>query len=59
MDYMAESLSNISGISLHWSSDCNMACKYCYIEKDKKCMAAYNRNIRKSLDFSGFQSDIW
>lgn len=58
MDYMTESLSNISGISLHWSSDCNMACKYCYIEKDKKCMAAYNRNIRKSLEDGSFVENM-
>jgi DNA repair photolyase len=46
LDFLEESLKEIAGISIHFSSDCNMACKYCYIEKDKKCMASYNRDIR-------------
>ena len=58
MDFMAESLANISSISLHWSSDCNMACKYCYIEKDKKCMAAYNREIRQALEDGSFVENV-
>jgi len=36
LDYLGEALANIASVSLHWSSDCNMACKYCYIEKEKK-----------------------
>lgn len=45
MDCLRESLKDIASISLHWSSDCNMACKYCYIEKEKECMANLNREI--------------
>lgn len=58
MDYLTTSLAEIGGISLHWSSDCNMACKYCYIEKDKKCMAEYNQQIRKSLENGSFVQNI-
>lgn len=53
-NYLEASLDSIASISLHWSSDCNMACKYCYIEKDKKCMAAYNREIRAALEDGSF-----
>lgn len=54
MDYLTTSLENIASISFHWSSDCNMACKYCYIDKDKKHMAAFNREIRESLENGSF-----
>lgn len=36
-------------LSLHWSADCNMACKYCYIDKDKSAMNQYNLKIRQAL----------
>lgn len=52
------SMAEIASISIHFSSDCNMACTYCYIEKDKKCMAAYNREIRKSLEDGSFAKII-
>ena len=58
MDFLTESLKEIAGISIHWSSDCNMACKYCYIEKDKKCMASYNREIRAALEDGSFAMNI-
>ena len=58
MNFLAESLKDIAGISIHFSSDCNMACKYCYIEKDKACMAAYNRDIRQSLQDGSFAAII-
>ena len=58
MNFLDESLQDISGISIHWSSDCNMACKYCYIEKDKKCMAAYNREIRAALEDGSFAANV-
>lgn len=35
-----------------------MACKYCYIEKDKKCMASYNRDIRQALEDGSFAAII-
>ena len=58
MDFLEASLGEIAGISIHFSSDCNMACKYCYIEKDKKCMAAYNRGIRQALEEGSFAAVI-
>lgn len=58
MNYLEESLKDIAGISVHFSSDCNMACKYCYIDKDKKCMAAYNREIRQALEDGSFAKVI-
>lgn len=58
MDYLRESLVNIASISLHWSSDCNMACKYCYIDKDKQCMANFNKGIRESLEDGTFVENI-
>lgn len=54
MNYLDESLSNISGLSIHWSSDCNMACKYCYIEKHKKAMADFNAGLRQALEDGSF-----
>lgn len=58
LDYMGEALANIASVSLHWSSDCNMACKYCYIEKEKKCMASYNRDIRQALEDGTFVENV-
>lgn len=52
------SLCDIAGLSIHFSSDCNMACKYCYIEKDKFCMADYNRKIREALKDGTFAKNI-
>lgn len=57
-DYLADSLESICSISVHWSSDCNMACKYCYIDKDKKAMATYNREIRAALEDGSFAKNI-
>lgn len=57
-DFMADSLESIGSISVHWSSDCNMACKYCYIDKDKKAMAGYNREIRAALEDGSFVKNI-
>lgn len=58
MDFLATSLEPIHGLSIHWSSDCNMACKYCYIEKKKKEMASYNRKIREALKDGSFIANI-
>lgn len=58
MNFLKESFADIGGISIHWSSDCNMACKYCYIEKDKKCMASFNRDIREALNNGSFAKNI-
>ena len=58
MDFLEKSMYEIAGISIHFSSDCNMACKYCYIEKDKKCMATYNRGIREALADGSFAAVI-
>lgn len=58
IDYLGEALASIASVSLHWSSDCNMACKYCYIEKEKSCMASYNREIRKALEDGTFVENV-
>ena len=42
-------LDNITTINLHWSADCNIACKYCYIEKNKTYMVELNNQIREAL----------
>ena len=42
-------LDNINTINLHWSADCNIACKYCYIEKNKSHMIELNNKIRQAL----------
>lgn len=36
-------------IDFHFSSDCNMACEYCFIKKDKKEMAIYNKKTRQKI----------
>lgn len=58
MDYLRESLSQIGSISLHWSSDCNMACKYCFIEKDKPHMMNFNKEIVEALSNGSFAQNI-
>lgn len=40
---------NYQNIDFHFSSDCNMACEYCFIKKDKKEMSTYNKKIRKKI----------
>lgn len=57
-NFLETSLDSIASISIHWSSDCNMACKYCYIDKDKKAMASYNKEIRESLENGAFINNI-
>ena len=57
-DFLADSLESIASLSIHWSSDCNMACKYCYIDKDKKAMATLNREIRTALEDGSFVEAI-
>ena len=45
-------------LSLHWSADCNMACQYCYIDKDKPAMNHYNLKIRQALADGTFVKNI-
>lgn len=52
------SLPECMALSLHWSADCNMACKYCYIEKDKTAMNHYNLKIREALKNGTFVENI-
>lgn len=47
-------LSYVEGLAFHWSSDCNMACQYCFIKKDKKLMTCHNNEIKKSLEDGSF-----
>ena len=42
VNYKKTSMNHIDGLSFHWSSDCNMACQYCFIKKDKELMMNYN-----------------
>lgn len=58
MDFLDESLESIHGLSIHWSSDCNMACKYCYIDKDKDAMFNFNKEIQESLKNGSFLKNI-
>jgi sulfatase maturation enzyme AslB (radical SAM superfamily) len=57
-NFMEQALGDIAGLSIHWSSDCNMACKYCYIEKEKIPMATFNRKIREALGNKTFINNI-
>ena len=48
-----------NNIDFLFSTDCNMACQYCYIKKDKKEMSAYNlktreKNAAVSSDFDKY-----
>ena len=36
-------------IDFLFSTDCNMACQYCYIKKDKKEMVSYNQKTREKI----------
>lgn len=36
-------------IDFLFSTDCNMACQYCYIEKNKKDMVSYNLKTREKI----------
>ena len=56
--FFETSLKPIYGVSIHWSSDCNMACKYCYIDKDKPAMASLNREIRTALEDGSFVENV-
>lgn len=47
-----------AAISIHWSADCNMACQYCYIDKNKKEMHDYNIKIRQALQDGSFLSHM-
>ena len=58
MNYEKKALEHCVSISLHWSADCNMACQYCYIDKDKKAMSAYNREIRTALENGSYIKHI-
>lgn len=54
VNYRKISLDNKFGLSIHWSSDCNMACQYCFIKKDKELMECHNTKIRKALEDGSF-----
>ena len=58
MNYEKKALDHCVSIALHWSSDCNMACQYCYIEKDKHAMASYNRQLREALADGSYVKNI-
>ena len=58
MDFLEASLVNTKALSVHWTSDCNMACTYCYIKKDKKCMSDLNYKICQALKDGTFVENI-
>lgn len=39
----------ISNIDIYFSSDCNLKCQYCYIEKNKEKLHEYNKRIRQEI----------
>lgn len=47
-----------SNLSLYFSSDCNMACQYCQINKHKPCMAANNAVIREKMASGEYAQNI-
>lgn len=51
-------LDQYTSVSMHWSSDCNIACSYCYIKKDKPCMAQLNKKICDSLKDGSYLKNI-
>ena len=47
-----------TNLSLYFSSDCNMACTYCQINKHKPCMAANNAVIREKMASGEYAQNI-
>lgn len=47
-----------NNISLYFSSDCNMACQYCEVNKHKPCMAANNRIIRQKIETGEYVKNV-
>lgn len=58
VNYMKKSLDHVDGLSFHWSSDCNMACQYCFIKKDKDLMSCYNSTIQQALEDGTFIKNV-
>ena len=42
-------LQQMRSFSLHYSTDCNMNCKYCYIDQDNKLHTEENKKIREAI----------
>jgi sulfatase maturation enzyme AslB (radical SAM superfamily) len=38
-----------NNLTIYWCADCNVACEYCYIKKDKKCLVQANKEIQAAL----------
>lgn len=47
-----------SNLDIFFSASCNMNCQYCYIQKDKNHMHAYNEKIVKSIEDNTFVKNI-
>ena len=47
-----------TNLSLYFSSDCNMACTYCQINKHKPCMTANNAIIREKMASGEYAQNI-
>lgn len=48
----------ISVLTIYWSADCNSACDYCFIKKDKPCLVKANAEICQSLKDGSFLKKI-
>lgn len=47
-----------SVLTIYWSADCNAACDYCFIKKDKPCLVQANKEICESLKDGSFLAKI-
>ena len=47
-----------NNISLYFSSDCNMSCQYCAINKHKPCMAENNKHIREDIESGAYAQAV-
>lgn len=47
-------LKSIEYLTLTYSTDCNMQCKYCFIEKHNKIFTQRNKDIREALESGSF-----
>lgn len=45
-------------IDLFFSSDCNMRCVYCYLEKEKDAMVQYNNYMKVLMETGAYASNV-
>lgn len=49
---------NYSSVDLHFSADCNLRCKYCYLEKSHDKLFSYNNKIKEAMKNGNFMKNI-